>query len=644
MSSISLRISGNKLSNEGFRVLVSIGSPSPDIRDMMVMPGLVENDYYFLIRHELEQIVYTIQKTRIRSYGAARDGRLMMAIAIPRGFEVEAASPFEVLMDVYNTFVSHYTTDSLGGTQFSNAEIDTTLFQDIVDRYRLVPARNRYLPMSPERAAKAFVLLSSPKQISELMKDSQYAEFQSYGEIIVAREGSTGYPKLSIPVPRPVRFKVVVNNVPVKTEITSLTEPYTASANAGDCFEYLPVKFTLADLKSGKNPPEVKIDFQKETVFCTLAKRPKVQTWQLRLEGENPGYDQIRIRDKRSGEEIPVDAEGKFQLSGDQIASPLELVCRNPALVKSGNDVKDNVNRVFSGRLQKPAPIPKDGVRRAAASQNVSFQIQPTPFPDSQIELFLEKGQKKLKIPHVPVHNGYAVAEVPLHYFSPGPIKVYADSKNYDSFAQGGKIDLERETDVTLYLAKKGLLERPWLKMLAAGIAGLVIGCLIGWLCSSAVLKDSKSGETKGRKNAPPAPTEQEIKDAINLIKNDTLDFSSGDLTFEEVGKIITMSESVNDSNLKESADAYARVLQMIKKRESFDHDDFSSNGKVGHLLSRRVRAALQATYYGLYKFTEKTTDKYSPDEKTKAKEKYENGDFLSFKELYHIGEEIKQK
>ena len=247
MSSISLRIGGNKMSNEGFRVLVNIGSPSPDIKDMMVIAGLVENEYYFFIRHEADQIVYTVQKSRIRSYGAARDGRLMMAIGVPKGFEVDGASPYDVLMDVYNTFISRYTTDSLGGTQFSNVDADPTVFQEILDRYSLVPAKNRYLLMGPDRASKAFVLLPSARQIADLMRDSQYMEFQPYGEIIVAQEGSMNYPKLTISVPRPVHYKVYVNNTLAKTEITSLTEAYTATADMGECFECAPVKFTLGD-------------------------------------------------------------------------------------------------------------------------------------------------------------------------------------------------------------------------------------------------------------------------------------------------------------------------------------------------------------------------------------------------------------
>ncbi|MBP5295009.1 MAG: hypothetical protein J6Y95_04740, partial [Lachnospiraceae bacterium] len=225
---------------------------------MTATPGLIENEYYFFLRHEPDQIVYTIQKTRIRSYGAARDGRLLMAIGIPKGLEVEAASPYDVLMDVYNTFISRYTTDSLGGTQFSNVEVDVADFQNILDRYQLIPARNRYLTMNADRAAKAFVLVPSAKQIAELMRDSQYLEFQPFGEIIIAQEGSTNYPRLNISIPRPLHYKVYVNNSLSKKEITSLTEPYTAIADIGENFECTPIQFTLADLKAGIIPPEVK--------------------------------------------------------------------------------------------------------------------------------------------------------------------------------------------------------------------------------------------------------------------------------------------------------------------------------------------------------------------------------------------------
>ena len=635
MSSISLRISGNKLANEGFRVLVSIGTPSPDVKDMAIVPGLIENEYYFFIRHEADQIIYSVQKTRIRSYGAARDGRLMMAIGIPKGFEVESASPYDVLMDIYNTFISRYTTDSLGGTQFSNADVEASVFQEILDRYRLVPARNRYLPMNPDRAAKAFVLLPSSRQIADLMRDSQYAEFQQFGEILVAQEGSTTYPRLTVSVPRPLHYKVYVNNVLSNTEITSLTETYTATADMGECFDCTPVRFSLAELKAGTVPPEVKIDLQKEAVYCTLSPRPKVQVWKLVLDGEHPGYGQVKVRDKRSGAEIPVDANGQFQLSGNQIVSTLEVVSGDPSFIKNGLDNKDNVNKVLRGSFMKRKPT-APGSKPAADSgvQNVSFKVLPSSFKDRRIDLHLEGGGKELVIPQARVFNGEATVSVPVGFF-PKVIRVSAESEHYSTFDRVARLEPEKEHDVVLQFSKKDFLSFSWGRMLLAGLAGLIVGGLIGWLCFGGVLKkDGNASGSNGVSVSPGSGSEEPVVNVEEALKDVRLE-----MTFAEVEELIKKAPDGR------RAKAYREVLDMIYDKKPFGDKRYERNGEIGQLLSLAVRTALQATYLGGYDFTNNVPQNYNSEAKRqKAQEEYQKGEFKSFKELFHIYEIVESQ
>lgn len=642
MSSISLRIGGNKLANEGFRVLVNIGTPSPDVKDRFVEPGLIENEYYFFIRHEADQIVYTVQKTRIRSYGAARDGRLLMAIGIPKGYEVEAASPYDVLMDVYNTFIAHYTTDSLGGTQFSNVEVDPSVFQTILDRYKLIPARNRYLPMSPAPASKAFVLLPSSRQIADLMRDSQYPEFQPFSEIVVAREGSTSFQRLNITVPRPVHFKVYVNNV-AQAEITSLTEPYTAKADMGEGFECTPVQFTLADLKAGAVPPEVKIDLQKEAVYCTLVPRPVVQVWTLVLEGDHPGYDRIKVRDRLSGTEIPVDAGGQFPLSGKQISGTLEVVGSDPSFVKTGLDAKDNVNKVLRARFEKRKPLATS--RKAPAgsgsmAQNISFRISPTTFKDKRIDLHLEGGGKELVIPEVRVINGEAMADVPVGFF-PSSFRVSAESEHYSTFDKQVTVVPEKEQDVVLRLSKKDFLSIPWVPKLIAGLVGLLVGVLIGWLCFGGVLAPKKadnSGAGNGQPNAEITNNSDKGHSDEEILEDVPIE-----MTFDELKGILERSKDKEE--LAERVEAYKIVLDRIEKGDSFDNPDYLKEGTVGKSLSMPVRAALQATYKGCHDLDKDKPQDYNDTERETAKDMYKkhHKEFKSFQDLYHIGEVIKK-
>ena len=655
MSSISLRIGGNKLANSGFSVLVNIGSPSPDIKDMTAMPGLIENEYYFFLRHEADQIVYTVQKTRIRSYGAARDGRLLMAIGIPRGYEVEAASPYDVLMDVYNTFISRYTTDSLGGTQFSNVEVDVADFQNILDRYQLVPARNRYLTMNTDRASKAFVLVPSAKQIAELMRDSQYVEFQPFGEIIIAQEGSTTYPRLSISIPRPLHYKVYVNNFLSKKEITSLTEPYTATADVGENFECTPLQFTLADLKAGNIPPEVKLDLQKETVYCTLTPHPKVQTWRLALEGDHPGYDQVRIRDKRSGAEIPVDAAGQFQLSGNQISSVLEVFSADTSFIKNGLDTKDTVNKVLSAKFMKRKPVsmtPRSAGGSDSMTQNVSFKIKPSSFKDRRIDLHLDGGGKELVIPQVLVDSDRtATVPIPVGFF-PRFIRVSAESEHYSTFDQNVGLEPEKGQDVVLTFSKKDFLSFSWGKMLLSGLAGILLGVLIGWLCFGGVLKPqpkSASGgkQTQTQTQTSSTPSLDDIKSSVEKLKTATMK-----MTLSEVETII---ENSNNANLPKEdmapiqpyLDAYEKVLDKIKKREVFDNDILDKSGNTGKYLSQEVRASLQATCLGFFDISKDNNNwaAYEKVEKERAISLYkEKKEFNSFEDLYAIAKEVKEQ
>ena len=105
INQISLKVCGNPDANGGFQPMVIFNSPSIEIKDTFYT-GFDANSYFFTIKIEKNQVVYKLIKNNVSSLGASRQGSLVIGIAIPKGYKLDVASPYDVLMELKKAFIT----------------------------------------------------------------------------------------------------------------------------------------------------------------------------------------------------------------------------------------------------------------------------------------------------------------------------------------------------------------------------------------------------------------------------------------------------------------------------------------------------------------------------------------------------------
>ena len=198
---IGLRISGTKLHRNGFQPLVTIGVlAGGEANNMNRVPSVAEKPAYVL-KHTSDYALYILIDRRVKSFDADAPGVLAIALTIPGDSQLaDKKSPFTLLQEIYDTFKSNYMTRlSDGSDSFVDKDVESAIFQQIIDRY---PLEVRPLPLIPMTQQCPTGILKVPKdKLEAFFRDTNYDEFKKFSDIEVGTECvcSPGLDMLDIP-------------------------------------------------------------------------------------------------------------------------------------------------------------------------------------------------------------------------------------------------------------------------------------------------------------------------------------------------------------------------------------------------------------------------------------------------------------
>lgn len=282
ITNIGLRISGTKQRQAGFAPLANAGVLAGGEGENMDRVTLISESPAYVIKHAAEYILYLLVDRRVRSFDADAPGVLSVALTIPSDSQLkDNKSPYTLLKEVYNTFVSNFMEQASDGRNtFRNVDsTDSSIFRDIVANYPLEPRRTAYVAMNPSGISG--VVCVSQDNIEDFFRNTQYKEFASFKDVEVGvachSQVTPGLERLQIPLP-PASYEVWVNSNNMGVTMASPTDTYFASAPATKFYTYESVEFSLQELLSAPNGQLLKynsrisLEPERNRISCILKK------------------------------------------------------------------------------------------------------------------------------------------------------------------------------------------------------------------------------------------------------------------------------------------------------------------------------------------------------------------------------------
>lgn len=346
---ISILICGNQSTNAGWSDLAIFNSATFTLADG-VFNGFDHLDNIYTVRIEsskvkglngivdINQVIYTMVKNKVRSAGASRDGRMKIGFSIPKGYRLpDGVTPMQVMDDIESAFIKNCMTgpDPITGVcYFNSGTLNTSAINEIGLKYPLVPAQTPFRQMNPVGEV-AFVETGSATGIGQVLNDVQYPEFQPFKEVIIA-ESSQGssYRRIDgLKIPRRATYEVLErtkNGIkltgfkPTGIKVSDPNEVITISpsALAPIHHHYDPVCFTLA---TANDIPEVMIDRANETVEVTFSPIPNTKTYTVELDANDTAKEYLkdngplRLINSQTGKLLQMSADKKqLTLKGDE--------------------------------------------------------------------------------------------------------------------------------------------------------------------------------------------------------------------------------------------------------------------------------------------------------------------------------------
>lgn len=326
---ISVKVSGNPDPNGGFGSLVMINNPRFELKDVFY-GGFESNSFYYSIRIEQSQVVYKIIKNNVRSHGAIRAGALSLAFSIPKGYKVNGSKPYDVLMDLLNTFLKNCMTcrDEIADTyEFNDVRVPLDALDETAEKYKLTESESPWRTMSND--ARIGCIQAEEIQIEQLINDVQYDEFEKYSEVLIAEnvgDNCTFSRITGLEIPRRPVYTIVVDNdcnsIPKKKEIDeSITiEPKVDSRY----YEWEPISFTISELLNGDYIKGVNFDRIAEIINVSTASYKYPKEFTIRVvftpeENEAAIYSHMgQITIRYNGQTVFLNKDFMFTLKGEE--------------------------------------------------------------------------------------------------------------------------------------------------------------------------------------------------------------------------------------------------------------------------------------------------------------------------------------
>lgn len=336
---LSLYIYGNKIANEGYTPLVVVGEPR-NIPDGVV-GGLESLPYYFTLSIEATHTFFTLVRSDVSSIGAARGGRLKIAIALPKGTALAGGiSPLTVLKAINAYYDENYLSNGLMGRQFTEVRENPEAFAALQAQYPIVPVLTPHRVMTGQSDA---MVIASEEELAQLMCDAQYPEFVNYRNIILSTSaGASALPRLSVTIPRPRVYALFMQQTKIQDIIDNGQTEIILNVAARQAYEEAyTVKFSLQDARAGR-VPNVVVNDMEETIVCSFPPRPKQKACRLIVSTANEAADSAPCppltsfylaerQDATGRNRRPFSPDGTLVLTGMEALWPSPVVgCTDP--------------------------------------------------------------------------------------------------------------------------------------------------------------------------------------------------------------------------------------------------------------------------------------------------------------------------
>lgn len=385
---ISIKVCGNPNSNSGFSPLLLFNNPSFVIKDQFYV-GLDNCSYFFSIKVEQNQTVYKLIKNNVRSFRAVRDGSLVIAFSIPKGYVIDGGyTPYDVLIKLKNEFLKQCMTckDATRETyEFNPGIIDQHILDETAKGFTISPAKIPHRVMNPNGGVG--YVMRPEEEIEKLFHDTLYPEFQKYEEVILAEDVNTSnyLPIQGIQIPRPKVYSLIHNGILQPKRYADVTEKIAITSGKEDdpCFEHRKEIFCIQDLIDGNFIDGITLDCVEEQIVVNTEQwiRPKTVSPVIRVSPQEYENDVLMVSrlikiDSPRGE--ISHSGGKFSLKGEDIRWILDKklqVSLKPNIKYElvSSSISDSI---ISVKVQKVRPISTATTKRSDHTATQQQQTQ----------------------------------------------------------------------------------------------------------------------------------------------------------------------------------------------------------------------------------------------------------------------------
>ena len=302
--------------------------------------------YTIRIKPNFTQYTLVYNGKYVRGYQQNRDGALKVSIAIPKGYKLcsidrqydAEISPLNLLIDIQNILENEALDKIIGSDRFMFKEMfpDKSIFENVLNKYKLVRADMPHRPMTMESNQIAMIIADDSKTEC-LFRDVQYPEFKQFKEIAVVKSGASGNNILSVEIPRNPKYDIyIVDENNSRVDITPqlnqrgynynynwpiIIDPIELKRCNRSAYESTQIKFTVTEATT-KIDHRIKVDKANEIIYVQLPEvRKKVKSVKIELLGcKNVDiYNHLLVKVNGSDHTIK---NQKIELIGEEIISP----------------------------------------------------------------------------------------------------------------------------------------------------------------------------------------------------------------------------------------------------------------------------------------------------------------------------------
>ena len=637
---IALLIQGNVNSSGGMQPLVSVGLfPTEEIENLDVAP-IIQESQSFKIKHCADYIIYNLTDTKVRPIGAARDGRLVIALAMPSRLQLAGGkSPYTLLKEIYTKFVSENMRPTDDGYHiFVSLEPDNEEFRTLLSQNSTEDRSSQvYIPMS-QTGGKGVVQAATDEKLEALFRDSQYPEFRQFSEIEIGR---TCQPTVNIEIPRHREYKILLNGTPINKKLVKGSDSFNSEdyLHEGKYITYIGqhVAFTLSELINDEDGSmfDGRVTLHGETIECTVNQKPKEFIFKPEIRASLGNTltqeDEDNLHKLLNSNNLRVMFGGKnineaflfnrtIQANGEDVKLPLSLSSQSidnyHFSIEKNLESKKIVLIVRKMRKPEPGPVrtSEPGPRNTQEQKNMP---QPTAtsrgmelwFVNNeysineyraivkssnnkhylrQILTFLAKPQRSGEILYracLTLDEAWKQADdisVRIEYVKNGIL--FSSQPQSPSFMNN-----MAEVDITnlKYDEKPSTMIIP----IVAGIAGVIVGLVIGWFLFSNFTKeendDNSEGVFKYKQRIESLEKDVENKDAEIIRLNNLLNAPREEVKAEPKREETVKTEA-NPKPVAEKVDQVDYKSQIVEK---FNNRDYNALSGRNGLLAKAVKA-----------------------------------------------------